>query len=328
MVITRRSFLRYCNLSAAAIGLDVLHLATLQKAMANPAAPTVIWLHGSSCTGCSVSFLNRISDKAGEPATVADVVAGAINLTYHATIMAAAGDTAAAAIKRAQETGNFILVLEGAVPLAFNGRCCILYSYNGVEVTHMQAVQELAAKALYVLCVGTCASFGGIPASGSNPTQAVGVSELLGKPATGTNRKLINISGCPANPDWVVWAVVQLLLGHFPALDADNRPTALYNTGHTGAAEAALIHDKCPRNLGLATVLATDFGENGNCLKNLGCRGPNTKSRCNKSWNGIGGHVYPEASPGHWCIGVNAPCHGCCEKTFPGPQSFFEYYLE
>lgn len=320
MVIPRRTFLRYCNFAAAALGLDVLHMATLQKALANPSAPSVIWLHGSSCTGCSVSFLNRISDKAGEPATVADVLASSINLVYHATVMAAAGDTAAAALKRAQETGNFILVLEGAVPMAFGGRCCIAYSYNGVEVTHQQAVLELAAKALKIVCVGTCACFGGIPAAGSNPTQAVSVGKLTGRPT-------INISGCPANPDWVVWAIVQLLLGNSPALDDDNRPVALYNTGHSGAAEPEIIHDKCPRNpLNTGTETATQFGQYGLCLENLGCRGPHTKARCNKSWNGIGGHVFPAASPGHWCIGVNAPCHGCTEKTFPGPQSFYEPY--
>jgi hydrogenase small subunit len=320
MILTRRSFLRYCNVAAAAIGLDALHLATLNQALANPAAPTVIWLHGSSCTGCSVSFLNRISDKAGEPATVADVLASAINLTYHATIMAATGDTAAAAIQRAKETGNFILVVEGAVPMAFKGRCCIVYSYNGVEVTFMQAVQELSAVALKTVCVGTCASFGGIPASGSNPTQAVSVGRLTGRP-------VINISGCPANPDWVVWAIVQLLTGQTVTLDGDGRPVALYSTSHSGTAEFPLIHDKCPRNpTNTGTEIATQFGQNGLCLQNLGCRGPFTKSRCNKSWNGIGAHVYPAASPGHWCIGVNAPCHGCVERTFPGPQSFYEPY--
>mgnify|MGYP000044183110 CR=1 FL=1 len=320
MVVTRRAFLRYCNLAAGAIGLDVLHLSKLQTALGRPGAPSVIWLHGSSCTGCSVSFLNRISDKPGEPADVAEVLANHINLIYHATIMTSAGDTAAAALKRAQESGNFILVLEGAVPLAFGGRCCISYSYAGREVTHAQAVQELAAKAIATVCVGACASFGGIPASGSNPTQAVSVSKLIGRPT-------LNISGCPANPDWVVWAVVQLLLAQNPVLDADGRPVALYTTGHDGSAEEPIIHDKCPRNPGnTGTLVATQFGQNGRCLEHLGCRGPHTKARCNASWNGIGGHVYPQAHPGHWCIGVNAPCHGCVEKTFPGPQSFYEPY--
>jgi hydrogenase small subunit len=320
MSITRRSFFRYCGLSATALGLSASKLKLLQEALANPSAPTVVWLIGSACTGCSVSFLNRISDKVGEPATVADVLTNAINLVFHPTIMGAAGNTAAATLKQVQSRGNYILVLEGAVPTAFGGAPCVVYNYNGAEVTFQQAVQELTARALVTVCVGTCASFGGIPASGANPTRAMSIRQLTGRPT-------INISGCPANPDWVVWAVVQLLLGNPVTLDEDGRPSALYSTGHTGAAEVPYIHEKCPRNPGqTGTPLALNFGENGCCLRDLGCRGPFTKSRCEASWNGIGGHLPPEAHPGHWCIGINGPCHGCVEKTFPGPLSFYETY--
>ena len=56
-------------------------------------------------------------------------------------------------------------------------------------------------------------------------------------------------------------------------------------------------------------VLATQFGQDGRCLIGLGCRGPATKARCDKSWNGIPGQ-------GTWCIGANAPCHGCAEPAF------------
>lgn len=321
MSITRRSFFRYCSLSAAALGLDLPKLGLLREALANPNAPSVIWLIGSACTGCSVSFLNRISDKAGEPADVADVVLNAINLVFHPTIMGAAGATAVSALKQAYNTGNYVLVLEGAVPTKFDGHACVVWNYKGAEVTFQQAVQELTARALKTVCVGTCASFGGIPASGSNPTGAMGVHQFTGRPT-------INISGCPANPDWVVWAIVQLLTGQPVALDEDGRPTALYATGHGGGVEPAVIHDKCPRNPGNSgNPLALNFGEDGHCLQDLGCRGPFTKSRCEASWNGIGGHLRPSPHPGHWCIGVNAPCHGCVEKTFPGPESFSELYL-
>ena len=319
MPVTRRDFLRYCNLAATSVGVGAVQLGWLERALANPLAPSVLWLQGSCCTGCSISFLNRISDKVGEPATVDTVITDAINLVYHATIMGAAGDTAVAALRKTMADGNFILVVEGGIPTAFGGRPCIAYSYNGVEVTFQQAIQELAAKALKIVCVGTCASFGGIPASGSNPTGVFNVKDLTG-------RATLNISGCPANPDWVVWAVVQLLLGNPVTLDADGRPVALYSTGHDGSPEDPIIHEKCPRNPGnTGTPLATDFGENGHCLENLGCRGPYTKSRCRASWNGIGGHSPAEPHPGHWCIGVNAPCQGCVEPTFPGPAFYLPF---
>jgi len=320
MSVSRRSFLRYCTLSAAALGLDALKLRLLNEALANPAAPSVVWLNGSSCTGCSVSFLNRISDVPGQPVDVVDVVGHAINLVFHPTIMSAAGEVAVSALKQAYNKGNYVLVLEGAVPTAFDGHACVVWKYAGQDVTYQQAVQELTARALVTLCAGTCASFGGIPASGSNPTGAMGVRQFTGRPT-------INISGCPANPDWVVWAVVQLLLGNPIPLDADGRPIALYSTGFDGTPEEPVIHNKCPRNPNFtSTPLALNFGEDGHCLQDLGCRGPFTKSRCKAAWNGIGGVYPPGAHPGHWCIGVNAPCHGCVEKTFPGPEPFHEPY--
>ena len=312
MSITRRSFFRYCSLSAAALGLTNTKLGLLREALANPAAPSVVWLIGSACTGCSVSFLNRISNVPGQPADVADVVLNAINLVFHPTIMGAAGETAVSALKHATATGNFVLVLEGAVATKFNGHACVVWNDHGEEVTFQQAVQELVPKALATVCVGTCASFGGIPASGSNPSGCMGVKQFTG-------RSTINISGCPANHDWAVWAVVQLLTSTPVTLDEDGRPTALYSTGHTGTAEDPFIHNKCPRNPGVTGLpLATSFGQNGLCLRDLGCRGPNSKSRCEASWNGIGGHTAGQPHPGHWCIGVNAKT-ALCRRPRRGP---------
>jgi len=213
-----------------------------------------------------------------------------------------------------------VLVVEGAVPLAFGGRACIAYTYGGREVTFQEVVQSCAARAARIVSVGTCAAFGGIPAAGANPTQAVGVKTLTGRP-------VINVSGCPASPDWVVWTIVQLLLGRTIELDADSRPVALYGTTFQAAEAPHILHDKCPRNPALhGTSLAQQFGEKGHCLERLGCRGPFTKARCEAAWNGIAGTEPPHLHAATWCIGVNAPCHGCVEKGFPGPQAFYEPY--
>ena len=92
MKITRRDFLKLCGLSAAAMGLSATDLVRLEDLFASPKGPTVIWLQGSACTGCSVSFLNRIS--ASAPLTAADVLIESINLTYHPNLMALAGQDA------------------------------------------------------------------------------------------------------------------------------------------------------------------------------------------------------------------------------------------
>ena len=71
-------------------------------------------------------------------------------------------------------------------------------------------MQQLAPKAVKVLSIGTCASFGGMAAASPNPTQTKSVSA-----ATGVST--INISGCPPHPDWIVWTIAQLLAGVTPA---------------------------------------------------------------------------------------------------------------
>ncbi len=295
MIITRRDFLKYCGISAAVLGLSGTDLLRLEELLANPAAPTVVWLQGAGCTGCSISFLNRISTTA--PTTAADVLINNINLVYHPNLMAAAGQQAAEAAEAAYNAGNYILAVEGGVPSAYSGAACFAWTYNDVEVTFKQVVTDFANRAAKILCVGTCASWGGIPGVSPNPATIQGVKAATGKTT-------INISGCPPHPDWIVWAVVQLLLGNPISVDRTGRPRTLYG---------AAIHGQCPRQ---GTQKATTFGQEGLCLNQLGCRGPGTGANCPINlWN----------NQMNWCVGANAPCLGCTESTFPGTAAFYNY---
>jgi len=285
MEISRRDFLKYCGLTAAVLGLSSSELLLLEKALANPSAPTVLWLQGAGCTGCSMSFLNYIAPSA--PTSAADILINNINLAYHPNLMALAGKDAAEAAKQAYNAGGYILAVEGGVPTAFGGRACWAWTYNGADVTFQQAVTDLAANASMILSIGTCAAFGGIPATGANPTTVRSVGSVTGK-AT------INIAGCPPHPDWIVYTIVQLLLGQPLPLDASGRPTALF---------ANTVHSNCPRN---------DSPES--CLSTKGCRGPGTHANCaSVQWN----------NRANWCINANAPCYACTEPTFPGTASLY-----
>ena len=144
MAITRRDFLKYCGVSAVALGLSSTDLLQMEELLANPGGPTVIWLQGSSCTGCSMSFLNRISTSA--PATAANVLLDSINLVYHPNLMAVAGQSAVDIAKAAYTKGGYVLAVEGGVPTAFGGRACWAWTYNGVDVTFQQVVKDLSAK--------------------------------------------------------------------------------------------------------------------------------------------------------------------------------------
>ncbi len=203
MKITRREFLNYCSGSAAALGLATT-LGPLQKALAASSGPPIIWIKGSSCTGCTVSLANRISTSA--PVDLADLLIHTIDLVYHPTLMGAAGENAVSVLANAA-AGQYILAVEGGIPTIYNGKTCTIYTHNGVDVTALAAVQTLAPKASNVLAIGTCASFGGMAAASPNPTQIKSVSAATGI-AT------INIPGCPPHPDWIVWKRHQLVRGN------------------------------------------------------------------------------------------------------------------
>ncbi len=293
MNVSRRDFMKFCGISAAAVGLSTSELGLLEKALASPNGPSVIWLQGSGCTGCSESFLNRISTSG--PQTAANVLVDAINLVYHPNLMALAGQDAVAQAEAAYNKGGYLLAVEGGIPTAFGGRACYAWTYNEQEVTFEKAVRTLADKAAGILCIGTCAAWGGIPAAPPNPTGVMGVKELTGKTT-------INIPGCPTHPDWIVWAVVQLLTNKPIALDSYGRPTQFFS---------ATVHDQCPRN---GRTQATTIGVDNTCLINLGCRGPMTMSNCpQQKWN----------NQVNWCVDANAPCIGCTEPGFPGTNPFY-----
>ena len=73
----------------------------------------------------------------------------------------------------------------------------------------------MSKDAAAVVAVGTCATFGGVPAASPNPTGAVGVMDLVkGKP-------IVNIPACPANPANMVGVVLHYVLtGQVPELDS------------------------------------------------------------------------------------------------------------
>ena len=290
MKVSRRDFLKYCGISAGALGLTCGDLKALDAVLASGNAPAVLWLQGSSCCGDSISLINRISSTS--PATVDELLLGSIDLIFHPNLMGPSGDEAVQAIK---SVSNYILVIEGGVPTEYGGMACTVWTENDVDITFGDAIRALAANASQVICVGQCACFGGIPAAGSNPVKVVSAPTYLAMPT-------INIAGCPAHPDWIIGTIAQLLAGKTLSLDSYGRPTVYF--GKT-------VHKQCPLR---ETEEASTFGVRNRCLKELGCRGPNTYANCPvQKWNnGVS-----------WCVNAGAPCIGCTSPAFPGANSLY-----
>ena len=265
-----------------------------------------VWLQAAACTGCSVSVLNAANPSI-KNLLIDEVLPGKhINLRFHPTVMAGSGTPAIEIMEDTlqQKKGAYILIVEGAIPTAKGGIHGVVGERGGKPITMLSRVEELAKDALVVVALGTCASFGGIPAAYPNPTQCLGVGDVL--QARGINTPLVNIPGCPPHPSWFVGTVASILLSGLPRpedLDEYRRPKALF--GQT-------IHENCPRRAYYdENKFAKKFGDPG-CLYELGCKGPVTYADCPlRLWNnGV-----------NWCIANGSPCIGCTEPGFPDEVS-------
>jgi len=284
--MNRREFLKTSAKLAALMGLSssaIPQVARALEQLSGGAAP-VLWLQGQSCSGCSVSLLNTTNPGP------ASLVTQHISLQFHTNLSTATGHTAMDVINKCIDKGDFILAVEGSIPAAMPEACVV-----GHEKMTDQVVRA-AKAASAVIAVGSCASFGGIPAAESNPTGAMEVLEYLKQ--NGVNKPGIRLPGCPAHPDWVVGTLVHVLAFGLPELDAYARPTQFYGR---------LIHDQCPRFPDYERERFADSFADEGCLFKLGCMGANTHADCTtRMWNG----------GVNSCIHAGAPCIGCAGEGF------------
>ena len=262
----------------------------------------VVWLQGAACTGCAVSLLNSFSPTVG-PLLLRELVPGKhLSLRFLATVMAGQGGQVIEVLKdtRVKDKGGYFLVFEGSIQTG-DGMFATLGEDGHREVPISETAADLARNAAAVVAMGTCASFGGIPAGAPNPTGALSMAEFLKQ--EGIAATVVNIPGCPPHPDWLVGTLVAVALYGLEAvarsLDDLSRPTMFYGK---------CIHETCPRRADFdAGRFARAFGQPG-CLYELGCKGPVTFADCpTRMWN----------TGTNWCVGAGSPCHGCVEPDFP-----------
>jgi hydrogenase small subunit len=295
--ITRRSFLKFCSLTAASLGLSPAQAQEIAKKLETQPRLPVIWLEGLECTCCSESFIRSAHPLAK------DVVLSTISLDYHMTLSAAAGHQLRANAHEIIEKykGNYILAVEGNPPLAEDGMYCIYYGRPFVDV-----LKEYAKHAKAVIAWGSCASWGCVQAAKPNPTRATPVDKVI------LDKPIIKVPGCPPIAE-VMSAVVTYVAAfdRIPDLDRQGRPKMFYSQR---------VHDKCYRRPHFdagqfAEAWDDDGARKGYCLYKLGCKGPTTYNACSTTrWNE--GVSFPIGS-GHGCI-------GCSEDDFWDKGSFYD----
>ena len=288
--VKRRDFLKFCGATAALLGLSELYAPKIAAALEKASKRTpVIWLNFASDSGCT-----EASIKATYPSP-AEVILDILSVNYNETIMAAAGKQAEEILAKNAKEGGYILIVEGGIPTK-KGHGTI----GNKEM--LDVFKEMAGPSLAVLAIGSCATYGGVPAAKPNPSQIIGTEEALKR--VGISKPLVNMDLCPVNPQYLVGVVVNyLLLGKLPDLDSQGRPKMFY--GQT-------IHDNCERRAHFdAGRFVEKFGSQeealGYCLYKMGCKGPMTYSACPKV-------QYNNRTS--WCIKAGGPCIGCAEREW------------
>ena len=184
----------------------------------------------------------------------------------------------------------FILVLEGSVPnedISGEGYWATMGvdPATGDPISTCTWIDRLAPRAASVLALGTCATFGGIPAMRNNPTGAMGLRDYLGWSwRSRLDVPIVNLPGCPAQPDNITETLLHLSLhaaGAAPVIDVDEhgRPRWLF---------ARTVQQGCGR-AGFAEhgVFAQTPADHRGCLVKLGCKGPGGEVQ--RSAPGVGG---------------------------------------
>ncbi|MCT7908640.1 Ni/Fe hydrogenase [Arcobacter lacus] len=244
--------------------------------------PTIVWFQAITCNGNTHSFLSSNTAKF-------ELFLNSFNLIYHPSLTI---DKSLNDILTESKEIDFLLV-EGSI--SSND---FIFSISDNSTKNI--LKELASKAKYIVCVGSCASFGGIHAKFTQNEDICSVQAALDiKKLSNMKHQIINLSGCPVHPEWIFQTLNTLKIYNKIALDELGRPKELYST---------LAHHGCTRNEYFEWKVEGEFGQKEGCLfYNQGCRAPMTHSSCNKIlWNEVSSKTR-----------AGVPCVGCTENDFP-----------
>jgi len=289
-MLSRREFLKHCrNISVAAFGSQIFaaEIAEGFTKLKASSKPQIMFIQSQCCTGCSISLTY------GNDTNFVDFLTTFVRLQAHPNLSFSQGHDYMETIHKMIDEGGYFLVFEGSIPMGIKEACMF------DDVPMAEFAKKVMSKAAAVVANGTCASYGGIPASNMNVTGAVSVDKYMKD--NGIKTPLIKIPGCPIQPDRLMGPVAYIVAtGKLPPLK-DGKPKKYYND---------IIHNQCGRyqafNQGHYTHDLDK--EKEYCLLKKGCRGPITHSDCpTRRWNG-------RVSV---CIESNAPCIGCIHDNFP-----------
>ena len=281
------------------------------------------WLAGMSCDGCSISTTGATNP------SVEDLLTGSISglpkvILHHPVLAVENGEEFIHPFQLAAEgklDAPYVCVYEGSIAderiAAATGGYFSAMGDHAIEsgsgpFPTATRLKQMSAGAAAVIAIGTCATWGGIPAAMGNVTGSMSVMDFLGSDyRSALGLPVINIPGCAPVGDNFTETVAAILLflqgmGPLPEFDELGRPAWLFSeTVHRGCTRAGYYEEG---------VFAENFGDK-ECLVEVGCWGPVVN--CNIVSRGAQNHM-------GGCMRAGGPCIGC---TMPGfPDKFSPFY--
>lgn len=268
-----------------------------------------MWFQAGACSGDTLSILNS------ERPNFLEVIENyGINLLFHPSLSICRPSELDKTIEQIlnDEIELTIFCLEGTVIWGPDGTG-MFDSWRGKPKKDL--IEKLCNKAQYVIAVGSCSSFGGVPTAGVNPSDSTGLQFLKEEPDGGllepewrskSGYPVINLSGCPSHPNTMVQTFISCIAGIEIEMDHLNRPLEFFGS---------LVHQGCTRNeYHEFDVEDKNFGSAGCLFYNLGCQGPYTMATCNSIlWNNQSSKTR-----------AGTPCFGCTAPSFPKDQDLFK----
>jgi hydrogenase small subunit len=283
------------------------------------------WFAGMSCDGCTVSVTGA------QAPSVESLLLGAHPglprvILHHPVVNLESGPNYLRAHEQAVKgelDAPYVIILEGSISDELAAHATGGYwSGQGEEpwgpdgahrtVTTDEWIARLAPGAAASIAIGTCATWGGIPAAHGNPTGAMSLMDFLGKDYRSVlGVPVVNIPGCAPVGDNFTETVAAILyflqgFGPLPEFDELGRPAWLF--GET-------VHRHCVRGAYYEEGAFADAFGDKECLVEIGCWGPVVN--CNITSRGAINHV-------GGCMNAGGACIGC---TMPGfPDKFTPFY--
>ncbi|HEV2108046.1 MAG TPA: hydrogenase expression protein HypE [Thermomicrobiales bacterium] len=274
------------------------------------------WLAGMSCDGCTVAVTGANSP------SIEDLLIGRVPgvprvVLHHPVTSVESGEAFVKNYELAIEgklDAPYVVIYEGSIPneelaAKTGGYWCAMGTGSTPTATWLK---RMAPGAAAVIAIGTCATWGGIPAAYGNPTGSMSVMDFLGEDyLSALGLPVINVPGCPPIGDNFTETVATILLflnglGPLPEFDQLGRPAWQFKD---------TVHQQCVRGGYYEEgIFAENYGDK-ECLVEIGCWGPVVQ--CNITSRGFINHV-------GGCMNTGGVCIGC---TMPGfPDRFAPFY--